>query len=172
MEEKDKKPESAQKNEEKAQQAKKRSPINIIIICILGLCLIGGGLFVWKGGILSKFTGKEEANADTKTEDGNEESSMYEFENFIVNLSGGAGNNYLKVKIDLELNNKSVNAEIEKKLPQFRDAILTLLSSKTYEEVKTLEGKSQIRAEVLTTLNQFLKTGKVINIYFGEFIVQ
>ena len=97
---------------------------------------------------------------------------MYELESFIVNLSGGSGNNYLKIKISLELNKEELKTELEKRLPQFRDAILSLLSSKTYTEVKTLEGKSQIRAEIMATMNQYLKTGKITNVYFSDFIVQ
>jgi flagellar protein FliL len=151
---------------------KKGLPINIIVTCVLALCIIGGGLYVWKGGVLSKFTGKSEARTEEKTESAAEVSAVYDLETFIVNLSGGAGNNYLKIKITLELNNELLKEELDKRLPQFRDAILTLLSSKTYEDVKTLEGKAQIRAEIITMLNQYLKTGKITNVYFGDFIVQ
>lgn len=152
---------------------KKGLPINIIVTAVLALCIIGGGLYVWKGGLLSKFTGKSEARTEEKTESAAEEvSAIFELETFIVNLSGGAGNNYLKIKISLELNKETLKEEIEKRLPQFRDAILTLLSSKTYEDVKTLEGKAQMRAEIITMLNQYLKTGKITNVYFGDFIVQ
>jgi len=176
MAEKGKKPDKEQEGQEVQEEQgapKKGFPLKIIIICILGLCLIGGGLFVWKGGVLSKLSGKEKAKTETKTEGENIEiGAIYELETFIVNLSGGTGNNYLKVKISLELGGEIVKAEVEKRLPQFRDSILTLLSSKTYEDVKTLEGKSQIRAEILTTLNQYLKTGKITKVYFGDFIVQ
>jgi len=155
-------------------QPKKGLPVNIIVICILALCLVGGGIFVWKAGIISKFTGKDGAKAETEETDGasGEIGTIYEMETFIVNLSGDSGNHYLKVKISLELTSESVSAEIENRIAQFRDSILTLLSSKTMQDVKSLEGKAQIRAEVITILNQYLKTGKVTNVYFGDFIVQ
>jgi flagellar protein FliL len=177
MAEKGKKPAEEQVEQEGKEapetEPKKGFPLNIVIIGILAVCLIGGGLYVWKSGILSKFSGKKEAAAEKQKEsEKNEIGEIYELETFIVNLSGGTGNNYLKVKISLELSNTELKTELEKRLPQFRDAILSLLSGKTYTEVKTLEGKSQMRAEILTTLNQYLKTGKVINVYFGDFIVQ
>jgi flagellar protein FliL len=177
MAEKGKKPAEEQVEQEGKEapesEPKKGFPLNIIIIGILAVCLIGGGLYVWKGGLLAKFTGKKEASAEKQKEpEKSEMGEIYELDTFIVNLSGGAGNNYLKVKISLELNNTELKTEFEKRLPQFRDAILTLLSSKTIIEVKTLEGKSQIRAEILTTLNQYLKTGKISNVYFSDFIVQ
>jgi flagellar protein FliL len=157
---------------------KKGLPVNIIIIGILAICLAGGGLFVWKSGLVSKFSGKDKAKTEgtenaKETEGGaGEIGAIYELETFIVNLSDDSGNHYLKVKISLEMSKAELNLEIEKRLPQFRDSILTLLSSKTVEDVKTLEGKAQIRAEVITMLNQYLKTGKISNVYFGDFIVQ
>jgi flagellar FliL protein len=62
--------------------------------------------------------------------------------------------------------------EINKRLPQVRDSILTLLSSKSNDDINTLEGKYQLRAEILTSVNQYLKTGKIKNIYFTDFIIQ
>jgi len=82
------------------------------------------------------------------------------------------GKRYLKVKMDLELNDEKPSAEIERRLPQLRDTILTTLSSKNYEEISSLDGKMQLRAEIMAMLNQYLKTGKITNIYFTEFIVQ
>jgi flagellar protein FliL len=170
---------SAEGQDEKEDQAsqeaepKKGLPLNLIIIGILVVCLAGGGFYVWKSGFISKLTGKKEAAAEKKTESEKSEiGSMYELESFIVNLSGGTGNNYLKIKINLEMNKADLKTEMDKRLPQYRDAILSLLSSKTYVEVKTLEGKAQIRSEIMATLNQYLKTGKITNVYFSDFIVQ
>jgi len=176
MAEKPKKNEEEQEGQEVQEEAKAKKglPVNLIIIGILALCLAGGGIFVWKAGIISRFTGKDAAKAETEEagEASGEIGDIYEMETFIVNLSGDSGNHYLKVKISLELNNKNVSLEIDKRLAQFRDSILTLLSSKTMQDVKSLEGKAQIRAEIITILNQYLKAGKVINVYFGDFIVQ
>jgi flagellar FliL protein len=47
-----------------------------------------------------------------------------------------------------------------------------MLSSKTFQDISTFEGKLQLRAELLAMLNQHLSTGMIINIYFTEFIVQ
>jgi len=38
--------------------------------------------------------------------------------------------------------------------------------------VSDLSGKYQLRAEILGMVNGYLKTGKVRNVYFTEFIVQ
>jgi len=46
------------------------------------------------------------------------------------------------------------------------------LGSKNYEDINSMEEKIQLRAELMMMLNQHLKTGKIRNIYFSEFIVQ
>jgi flagellar basal body-associated protein FliL len=38
--------------------------------------------------------------------------------------------------------------------------------------MRSLEGKYQLREELIAMLNQHLKSGKVENIYFTDFIVQ
>lgn len=157
--------------ETQAEEGPKRRkvPINLIIICILGLSLLGGGLYVWKSGLLSK---KSNTADIEESGDSQEIGPIYSLETFIVNLVGGRGKNYLKAKVELELDSDKTTTEINKRLPQIRDAILTMLSSKSNEDINTLEGKFQLRAEIISTLNQFLKTGKVRNVYFTDFIVQ
>ena len=97
---------------------------------------------------------------------------IFPMNTFIVNLVGRQGKNYLKVKLELELENESVTEIINRRLPQFRDAVITMLSNKGIEEINTLEGKFQLRAEILSQLNQFLQAGKIINVYFTDFIIQ
>ena len=74
--------------------------------------------------------------------------------------------------MELELDSEKTEAELIKRLPQVRDSILTMLSSKSNEDINTLEGKFQLRAEIISKLNQSLKTGKIKNVYFTDFIIQ
>ncbi len=74
--------------------------------------------------------------------------------------------------MDLELGNPELETEIEKRLPQVRDGILMILPTKRFEDISTVQGKIALRDEVLETLNGFLAQGKIINIYFKEFVVQ
>jgi flagellar FliL protein len=57
-------------------------------------------------------------------------------------------------------------------MPQIRDAILLLIGNKTFAELSDLQGKLQLRAEIIARLNKLLTTGKVKGIYFTEFVVQ
>jgi flagellar FliL protein len=158
-----------QETQEEEGPERKKVPINLIIICILLLCLAGGGFYVWKSGLISFSSDKSNINSK---EDRQDLGPIYQMETFIVNLVGGRGKSYLKTKIDLELDSDKTTSEMNRRLPQIRDAILTLLSSKSNEDINTLEGKYQLRAEIISTLNQYLKTGKVKNVYFTDFIIQ
>ena len=60
--------------------------------------------------------------------------------------------------------------EIEKRKAQVRDIIIIILSSKTYEDVSSREGKDRLRNEIKDTINSFLVQGKIANVFFTEFI--
>jgi flagellar FliL protein len=57
-------------------------------------------------------------------------------------------------------------------MPQIRDSILMLIGNKTYDELQDIQGKKQLQAELISKLNSILRTGKVKEIYFTDFIVQ
>lgn len=93
-------------------------------------------------------------------------------EEFIVNIISGDTAHYVKASMTVELTNEEVKGEVEKRMPQIRDAILLLIGNKTYEELQDLQGKKQLKAELTSKLNAFLKTGKVKAVYFTNFVVQ
>jgi flagellar FliL protein len=155
--------------------AKKKSPMKLIILAVILVLLLGGGTFAWKSGMLDGLLGSTETEktADTaKQEAAPSIGPIYPLEPFIVNLNEPLGKRYLKVKVEFELENEHLKDEMTRRLAQFRDGIITLLSSKSYADVSDLSGKYQLRAEILGMVNGFLKTGKVRNVYFTEFIVQ
>lgn len=93
-------------------------------------------------------------------------------ETFIVNLSGSRGRRIAKVNLELELQSDRVASEIDSRKAQIRDIIIILLSSKTYDDVATKEGKEALRADIKDTVNAFLSSGKIVSVYFTEFIYQ
>jgi flagellar protein FliL len=93
-------------------------------------------------------------------------------EEFIVNIISGDTAHYVKTSLTLELTNAEVKGEVEKRMPQIRDAILLLIGNKTFEELQDLQGKKQLKAEMTSKINSFLKAGKVKAVYFTNFVVQ
>ncbi len=93
-------------------------------------------------------------------------------EEFIVNIISADSNHYVKASLTVELTNEETREEVESRMPQMRDAILLLLGNKTYEELQDLQGKRQLKAEIINRINSFLQAGKVKSVYFTNFVVQ
>lgn len=62
--------------------------------------------------------------------------------------------------------------KLNARLPIMDDAVITLLSTKTYEDLYTADGKEILRAEILNDLAAKLPDLHIISIYFTEFVVQ
>jgi flagellar FliL protein len=91
---------------------------------------------------------------------------------FVVNLSDPLGRRYLKLTIMVETMGAAANAELTDKEPQVRDQIIMLLSSKTYQELATMESKMALKADIVRRLNQILGGSKVLQVYFTEMVIQ
>ena len=90
---------------------------------------------------------------------------------FVINLADQGGRRYLKVNMELETAEKETK-ELEKKLPYVRNIIINLLSIKNYDEIKSIEGKDQLRADIAKQVNEILTKTTVKNCFFTEFTVQ
>jgi flagellar protein FliL len=97
---------------------------------------------------------------------------MIEINEFIVNIISEDGRHYVKAALTIELDKEEAVEETTKRMPQIRDAILLLVGNKTFEELHDLQGKKQLKAELVSKINSFLQTGKIKAIYFTDFVVQ
>jgi len=97
---------------------------------------------------------------------------MVPLEPFMVNLARAKGSRILKVTVTLELNNPAVQPEVEDNRQKIMDSILVLLSSKTFEDVYSIQGKFKLKDEITTRVNRFLAVGHVKEVYFSEFLIQ
>lgn len=93
-------------------------------------------------------------------------------ETFIVNLADPGRALFLKITINLELDDAPAQEEIARRLPQIRDMILTHLPTKKSDELLTVEGKQALRDSLAEGINGRLRTGKVRNVYFSDFVIQ
>jgi len=97
---------------------------------------------------------------------------MVDLESFIVNILDQGEVRYLKAAITLEADTAATAAELVQRMPQIKDAILLLIGNKTFAELSDLQGRLQLRAELLNRINSLLLVGKVKRIYFTDFVVQ
>lgn len=156
-----------------------QKPVLFIALAVVNMIVVAAvGFMLWKGrqkdAAEPKIDHVIKGEAETQKAEAAEEKAfvgkVVPLETFIVNLAGTKGRKVAKVNIELELKGENVAEEIEKRKAQIRDIIIITLSSKTYDEVSTREGKDNLRNEVKDTINNFLTKGKISNVYFTEFI--
>ncbi|WP_243374379.1 flagellar basal body-associated FliL family protein [Geotalea sp. SG265] len=116
----------------------------------------------------------QETKEEKKGEGGEKAAAanVYPLEPFIVNIYDGQELRYLKIKVEFEMASPEVKTELDTHQSALRDAILVLLTTKTMREVQDLQGKNQLRDEILTTTVKILGPGKVVKVYFTDFVVQ
>ncbi|MCL4294720.1 MAG: flagellar basal body-associated FliL family protein [Anaerolineae bacterium] len=124
---------------------------------------------------------------------------MYQLEPKVVNLAEPGGLRYLQAGIVLEfhptvkeyyqarMSGETAPAHgsgsedsaldpfqgaIDAMRPVIDDIVTTVLSSKTFNEISTIEGKQVLKQELITKINAVLGYQGIVNIYFTEFVVQ
>lgn len=115
---------------------------------------------------------------------------MIELGQFTVNLGDVNQRRFLRVSLTLAFSTsdpkfikgnsqkkeawiEAFKTEIKEKLPVFQDIVVTTLSAKTAESLGTLQGKTELKAELVTRFNQYLeKSTHVQDVYLTEFIIQ
>ena len=153
--------------------AKAGSMKKTIVLGLLGVLLLGGGggaAWFFMGG-----TNDEEGKHAQKTngeEHGEEPGPVMELDPFLLNLADRDEIRFLKVSIKLELDRPEEKTDFQNKVPAIRDALLVLLSSKESQLLRTVNGKRRIREEIMTRVNGVMNKGKILNVFFTDFIIQ
>lgn len=155
-----------------------QKPILFIILAVVNMVVVGAvGYMLWQNRkieaakpTLDQVVAGEVATHQKEEPAGSFVGRVVPLESFIVNLAGERGRKVARVNMELELQGESVAEEIEKRKAQIRDIIIITLSSKSYEEISSREGKDQLRGEIKDTINNFLTKGKIKNVFFTDLI--
>ena len=147
---------------------------------LLAFATAAGLIFVLNQGSLEaqeEVTEKEKVEEKTSSEEPKpakkvKKDLMFHLEPFIVNLAKSGGNRFLKVTVSLEMSSPEVRLGLKKNIQKVTDSILLLLSTKTFKDVYSVQGKFTLKGEITTRVNQFLTEGQVKGAYFTEFIIQ
>jgi flagellar FliL protein len=154
----------------------KKSSLKLIILGVVVVVLGAGGYVGW-----SHFKGNKNGDGKetqtTKAEASNKKNEVkivFPLESFIVNLADrtGVGKRYLKVTLALEVRDEENKKTVERYTAELRDTILLLLSSQSFTEISTMEGKLELKHALLSRINHALGGSVVQRLYFTEFVVQ
>jgi flagellar FliL protein len=96
----------------------------------------------------------------------------YKMAGFNINLGNALENRYVRIEISLEYKGgDATKQEIEKRMPQLRDAIISILQRKTREFLLAPDGKEALRKEILTRINRYMKT-KIEAVYITDMLIE
>lgn len=157
--------------EAKRETMSNRKIIIIIVVALLiNVALVAGVLMF----TLDRQGGAKAAEASVPKGTAKKEAPfIYPLEPFVVNIHDGTDLRYMKLKVELETthgpDDKSV---LDPYLPQLRDAILLLLTTKSLQDISDLDGKNRLRKEILTAVDRILPPGRVSQVLFTDFMVQ
>lgn len=173
------------------QPAPRKSKKKLIIFAVIGvvvLALAGGGAFLLLGH--KKAPADEEGAAAEETHDVEEKETppvYLKLDTFTTNLAAeentpaGTGGQYIQVVVELKVEDAPSGEKLKEYMPEIRNNILRLLSSKHSTELATTEGKDQLASEIRGSVNSVVSpsgkksskvSGPVIAVLFSSFVIQ
>lgn len=151
--------------------APKKKRLLLVIAGLVVLLAAGGGAAAFlvmsgkhgnksKQAALDKQAEDAEGSEGDDDEGGGEEGGkkkkapvFFTMEPFVVNLAGDT-QRYLQVGVDLKLSKDEYSERIKQHMPEIRNGVVLLLSSKQADELATLEGKNRLRMEIRLAVNE------------------
>lgn len=98
--------------------------------------------------------------------------ATFTFKPFHLNLGNPLENRYVRIEVAAEYKGGDPQkVELEARLPQLRDAVISVVQGKTREFILSPTGKDRLRYEITTQINQ-LMTKKIENVYITDLIIE
>jgi flagellar protein FliL len=95
---------------------------------------------------------------------------------FTINLMAEPAEQFLQVDITLQLADEADAGLVKTHMPEVRNRLLMLLTTKKGSEISTLEGKKQLGTDISAQLNQPFTAGsklsKAAGVFFTSFVIQ
>lgn len=120
-----------------------------------------------------------EAAAEEETEDeGHGESAepaeefLYEIDQIIVNPASTVGSRFLSCSMAFELGSREDLDRFESREIQIRDALITILSARTVDELADARLREPLRRQILTRVNRITEPTEAEAVYFKDFVLQ
>jgi flagellar FliL protein len=153
-------------------QKNSKNKIFLIGVPLLIFLIVGGGLAAY---FLGNFRGSTTAEARSSQDNPKINDSLgplLKMEDFVVNIMHKDTTRFLKMGITLEAKNNESSERIKKRMPQITDAVLLLVGNKNFDQIKDLQGKLQLKADLIAHLNSLLGIDELNDIFFTDFVVQ
>jgi flagellar FliL protein len=139
-----------------------KSSSRVLPFLLLGIVLTAVGGWFWH-----QAGGETTAQAHV----GPSVKSTMHLETFVMNLADSDQRSYLRIGIDLGLNNAAKRGE-DLPVARVRDTILGVLALAKVDDLLTAEGKNRLKQDLLHALAERVPDLGVEEVYFTEFLIQ
>jgi flagellar FliL protein len=99
-------------------------------------------------------------------------SLVYAVKDIVVNPAGTGGTRFLSVSFGFELGSAELAIEFEDREPLVRDALITILSSKTVAQLTDAKQKEIVRYQIKKRLQTLMDTDEIDGVYYTDFVLQ
>ena len=147
-----------------------------LIIMLIALLLLGGGGAAWW---FLKGNKPHDPKATAQKKEEPEKPPIFiRIDTFTVNLKKvDAEEHFLQVEMQFKVVDPKAEEAVKLRMPEIRNALLLLLSSKAQEELATVEGKQKLSSDIVTQSNQIIRAKEpakdgVVGVYFTSFVIQ
>jgi flagellar FliL protein len=155
-------------DEQAQEKGQKKSHMKLFIIIGVAIAVAVGASV----GIMMFMGGKKEGEHKEAKKAHSEATAVHPLDPFIVNIYDGQELRYLKLKVEIEVAGEEAKNEIAQRQAQIRDAILVILTTKTLQDVQYLQGKTQLKQEIMAAISKIVTPGNVKQVFFTDFVVQ
>ncbi len=141
-----------------------------IIIVMMVTIIIITGIFSY---VFMSFLAPGNGNQEdaVKEESESKIGPTYTLGDFVVNLSGSGGYQFIKANIVVEVDESEVVTELDKRNPQIRDLIILTLREQKIEDIEE-PGAHVIKNRLKSRLNGVLNSGQIQSVWFTQLVVQ
>lgn len=159
------------------QEPKKKSKLKWIVLILVLLMLGGGGFAAWHFFLADMMAAREESTQQKATQAATEKASglqgqVVALPVFRVNLADPLGKRFIKLMVEVEASSPEAANELQAYQAPIRDAVILLLSSKSYADLASVESKMVLKGEIGDRINQILGGPKVLQVFFTDMVIQ
>ncbi len=124
--------------------------------------------------VKSESHGGAKHGTPSKTQEahGSEPSSIYSIKDIVINPAGTGGTRFLSVSFAFELGSPELEAQFLAREAVIRDALITILSSKTVAQLTDVREKEITRYQIRKRVADILQSDDLAGVYYTDFVLQ
>ena len=124
-------------------------------------------------------SGSTEADKPRKEESGKKTghgekagSVVYNIDDIVINPAGTGGTRFLSASFAFELESEEAAKEFDARKALIRDALITILSSKTIAQLTDVKQKEITRYQIKKRISEILNTDELAGVFYTDFVLQ